>query len=87
LHTSIELCHKKVVEKLERVQCRAIKLVPERKDFYYERHLFESGLTTLEITRRRGDQIEVVKILKGYDDIDCKFVFKRKKTVCKEGKR
>ena len=32
--------------------------------------LRESGLTTLETRRFRGDQIEVFKILNGYENID-----------------
>ena len=36
----------------------------------YEMHLKQCGLTTLETTRQRGDQIEVFKILNGYENID-----------------
>ena len=32
--------------------------------------LKECGLTTLQTRRLRGDQIEVFKILNGYDNID-----------------
>ena len=32
--------------------------------------LKECGLTTLETRRLRGDQIEVFKILNGYENID-----------------
>ena len=35
----------------------------------YEMHLNECGLTTLETRRFRGDQIEVFKILNGYENI------------------
>ena len=33
-------------------------------------HVKECGLTTLEIRRLRGDQIEVFTILNGYENID-----------------
>ena len=36
----------------------------------YEMRLKECGLTTLETRRLRGDQIEVFKILNGYENID-----------------
>ena len=62
-------CHKKDINKVERVQRRAIKLIPELKHLCYERRLLECGLTTLETRRLRGDLIEVFKISKGYEDI------------------
>ena len=37
--------------------------------------LNESGLTTLETRRLRGDQIEVFKILNGYENIDRNMFF------------
>ena len=46
----------------------------------YEMRLKECGLTTLEIRRLRGDQIEVFKILNGYEQIDIyMFFWSRKK--------
>ena len=71
--------HKKDIDKLERVQRRATKLIPELKHLFYERRLLECRLTTLETRRLRGDLIEVFKILNGYDeDIDGKIFFKLK---------
>ena len=41
--------------------------------------LKECGLTTLETRRLRGDQIEVFKILNGYENIDRNIFFSLKK--------
>ena len=42
-------------------------------------NLKECGLTTLETRRLRGDQIEVFKILNGYENIDRNMFFSLKK--------
>ena len=68
--------HKKDIDKLERVQRRATKLIPEL--LCYERRLLECRLTTIETRRLRGDLIEVLKILNGYGDIDSNIFFKLK---------
>ena len=54
---------------LEKIQRRATELIPELRDLTYEERSKECGLTTLETRRLRGDQIEVFKILNGYDSI------------------
>ena len=45
-------------------------MIPELRDLSYEERLKECGLTTLETRGLRGDQIEVFKILNGYENID-----------------
>ena len=45
-------------------------MIPKLRDISYEVCLRESGLTTLEIRRLRCDQIEVFKILNGFENID-----------------
>ena len=70
------------IDRLERIQRRATKIIPELRYLSYESHLSECGLTTLEPTRLRGDQIEVFKIVNGYEDVDRNMFFK-----CKEGNR
>ena len=48
-------------------------MIPKSQEYYpgsYEMRLKECGLTTLETRRLRGDQIEVFKILNGYENID-----------------
>ena len=58
---------------LENIQRRATKLIPGLRDLRYE----ERGLTTLETRRLKGDQIEVFKILNGYENIDSNIFFSR----------
>ena len=45
-------------------------MIPKFRNINYEMRLKECGLTTLETRRLRGDQIEVFKILNGYENID-----------------
>ena len=70
---------KKDIDTLERIQRRATKMIPELRDLSYEERLKECGLTTLETRRLRGDQIEVLKILNGYENIDRNMFFSLKK--------
>ena len=64
---------------------RATKLIPELRDLRYEERLKECGLTTLETRRLRGDQIEVFKILNGYENIDSNIFFEIKKSKITRG--
>ena len=70
---------KKDIDTIERIQRRATKMIPELRDLSYEDRLIECGLTTLETRRLRGDQIEVFKILNGYENIDRNMFFSLKK--------
>ena len=45
-------------------------MIPKLRNISYEMRLIECCLTTLETRRLRGDQIEVFKILNGYENID-----------------
>ena len=70
--------HQKDIYKLERIQRRATKIIPEFRDLIYESRLLQCGLTTLETRRLRGDKIEVFKIVNGYEDVDRNMFFKLK---------
>src|SRR6218665_490670 len=54
---------KQDMEKLEKVQRRATKMIQGYKDLSYEERLIRCGLTTLEKRRSRGDLIEAYKII------------------------
>ena len=66
----------KDIYKLEQVQRRATRLIPELKHLAYEERLEALNLTTLENRRTRGDLIEVYKLVHGIDNIDYKKFFK-----------
>ena len=61
------------------------RLIPGLRDLRYEKRLKECGLTTLETRRLRGDQIEVFKILNGYENIDSNIFFEIKESKITRG--
>ena len=65
----------KDIETLEKVQRRATKLVGEIKKWSYEKRLQYLGLTSLCQRRKRGDMIEVYKLLTGKERIDSEQFF------------
>ena len=67
---------KKDIDKLERVQRRATKLIPELRILSYEDRVQQCKLTTLETRRVRGDQIERLKITHGTEGLDSGMFFK-----------
>ena len=75
------LYRKKDIDKLERIRRRANQAIPELRDLSYESRLLQCGLTTLETKRLRRVQIEVFKIVNGYEDVDRNMFFKFKKAV------
>ena len=70
---------------LEKIQRRATKLIPGLRDLIYEERLKECGMTTLETQRLRGDQIEVFKVLNGYENIDYNFFLEIKESKITRG--
>ena len=71
---------------LEQIQRRPTKHIAGLIDVRNEERLKEYGLTTLE-TRRllNGDQIEVFKILNGYENIDSNIFFEFKESRISRG--
>ena len=66
---------KKNKQLIENVQRRATRLVPDLRDLSYEERLYNLNLPTLEYCRKRGDLIQLYKMIHGIDDIDVtKFV-------------
>ena len=70
MYTTWRPYRKKDIDTLERIRRRATKMIPELRVLSYEERLKECGLATLETRRLRGDQIEVFKILNGYENIE-----------------
>ena len=60
----------KDIDMLESVHRRANKMIPKLRNISYEMRLKECGLTTVETRRLRGDQTDVFKILKWYENVD-----------------
>ena len=76
---------RKDIDMLEKIQRRATKFIPGLRDLRYEERLKECGLTTLETGRLRGDQIEVFKILNGYENIDSNIFLEIKQSKITRG--
>ena len=55
---------------------RASKIIPLTRYLSYESRLLKCVLTTIETSRLRGDQIEVVYMWNGHDDFDRHMFFK-----------
>ena len=62
-------------KRIERVQRRATKLVPELRNLPYQRRLQELHLPSLYYRRRRGDMIAVYQVLHGRLDLDPQIFF------------
>ena len=56
---------RKHINRIESVQRRATRMVPELRELPYEERLKKLNLTTLEKRRVRGDLIETYKIITG----------------------
>jgi len=67
--------YRKDIIRLERVQARATKLIPELRHMCYADRLKELNLFSLEARRLRGQLIEVFKILRGFDNVDYRCLF------------
>lgn len=67
--------YQKDIAKLERVQRRVTKMIPSLRNKSYEERLRELHLFPLQHRRLRGDLIQVFKIIKGIDNMDCSKYF------------
>ena len=56
--------------KLESIQRRATKMVIDLRTMSYEDRLETLGLTKLELRRKRGDLIQIYKIVNGMEEVD-----------------
>ena len=62
--------HKADMDKLEKVQKRAVNMVAGLRSRNYVDKLKEVGLTTLEERRTRGDMIQTFRIIQGVDNVE-----------------
>lgn len=67
---------KKDIDKLEKVQARATRLIYDCRKLNYENRLQYTGLISLSERRVRGDLIEVFKMLKGFSAVNYSKWFK-----------
>ena len=59
----------KDVELIESVQRRFTELIVGMHGLSYEQRLLELDITTLQVRRMRGDLIQVLKMVKGFDNL------------------
>ena len=67
--------YRKDIDRLERVQARATKLIPELRNKSYQERLAELNLFSLETRRLRGQLIETFKFLRGFNNVDFRSIF------------
>ena len=67
----------KDINKIEGVQCRALKMIEGFKNLPYPERLNRCNLLTLDDRRNRADLIQVFKFLNGYSDVDSKKLFQK----------
>jgi len=72
---------------IEKIQRRATKFVPHLKDLPYEERLQALGLPSLQFRRRRGDMIQVFKIMRGLDRLDPELILPESGRAVYQGAR
>ena len=75
----------KDVDRIEKVQRRMTKMIPELSQLNYEERLCRTNLLSLEMRRLRADLIEVLKIVKGIENVDQYSFFQRSKETRTRG--
>ncbi len=61
---------KKEINKIEGVQKKATGMIQELKGMEYGERLKKLGYTNLEMRRKRGDLIQLYKIVNGLEEVD-----------------
>ena len=67
--------HKADMEKLEKVQKRAVNMVAGLRSKNYADKLKEVGLTSLKDRRSRGDMIQTFQIINEVDNVEAETFF------------
>ena len=73
--------------KIENVQRRATRLLPELTDMSYDERLKQLDLSSLKYRRKRGDLIQLYKLVHKIDNIDSLKFFSYSKTINTRGDR
>ena len=60
---------------MEAVQRRATRMVPNLKNLNYHERLKKLNLYSLAYRRRRGDLIQVFKLMHSIDNVDYSYLF------------
>ena len=75
----------KDIDSLEKVQCRAAKLVTSLAKLTYEQRLKHLRLHSIYSWRQRGDLIETFKILNGLENVEASKFFEMRQPGCTRG--
>ena len=73
--SSLESILSKDIDKLEKVQKRAVRMITDLRGTSYREKLLELGLFSLEKRRIRADLVCMFRILKGIDKINSEALF------------
>ncbi len=68
---------RKHIDKIERIQRAATKMIPGMEDMEYQERLNALNLPTLEQRRKRGQQIQLYKCVRGMEKIDLESFIER----------
>ena len=66
---------KKNKKLIENIQKRTTRMVPELKELSYTERLAKLNLFSLDNRKKRGDMIQLFKILNGIENIDANTMF------------
>ena len=72
---------RKDIERLEKVQAIATKMIPGLRNISYKRRLGQLNMFSLETRRLRGELIQAFKIIRGFDNVDARKLFSFSDTI------